>query len=1212
MPNFSELKSNIINSHSLLDFFNFSLNIPVRSEGHCILAPHFIRSESHPSFAVYHDHAFDFTTHTHYNILDIYALATFGNNDFESILKAAEHFLGHPLNSTHSEQPSAYISQQQAFNNLIAQWHKNLIDNPSVELAEPFTSLIDYLHSRRISTKTIYDLKLGWCPENDQSIMRGRLIIPYYLHDTDNPVYANGRYMGCSLNSKDFPKYKKFWLNDPKYSLILKNCVWGLNSQRPGRIVKDTAVNPNTGETQTLETHHIKYDYLVIAEGCFDALAFYQEGYQVASSLGCGFSQDQKKELIQQCRHFADKGCKVFICLDNDSAGSQGTYNLALLLFKNRIPFVVGHLPKSIQATYEHHPHCGREVPIKDVSDYYSAGGDLERLIINAKAGVTVLAEHCRNDDELAALFQETAKLATTHDLLKLRNAAYNVMDDNGLVDYVDKVTGELRTVMDQKPRFNRSDVNFYFGQACKPLSDSDIAALTLKAHQLTYDTAGQFYEYMGGIWRAIHENIIERYISESVNQKINSGKMASVRKWLKSNLSVQGLQFNTKPIWCFRNGTLWLDEPDGIGNIIVDKDGHQSVRTQPANFKPSEPDDMSTIQMAYDYRYGVKNETLLRYISEWMGGAEDKQILLQQMAGYVLFAANTLQKFFYLIGDGANGKSTFLHILEKMFGKENCSSLQFHRFSSEFDTIALKNSRINICYDARTELGNAEDILKAVTSGDSIMAAHKGVDAEAFTTNAKIFVAANRYFSASDVSRGLLRRILFICFNQNFEGSNQKLNIEDEIQSDPAGMAGVFNWAYEGYKMLKRTGKFIETAEQLKLVEEFKAQLSPLMMFAREEMYTRFGCEIPEKDMYGVYSKWCIDNGEKRLSRTKFIYEIRQVLRTDGSAINAEGTDEQGLRVFIFPADTRAFQKTAQISLAQTSGTKGTADAYSGELPDNAGGVAGPREDSTALSQEERKVARLQKVLDEILKVSGVATVDMLPWYLLDTPDGRERARKVYADTLNMIRHGRVWNDAISPAKLDEVVEGGANAVRENNRWLYMYLAKNPDKIDEFITGIRKSSNPDTAAKTPSLVRSDLDTMMDDPDYVIDCGQFFTGCTNRQVWDFGWKLANALSKYGRNWQAVAEKTANAFSAFVAIRMFFRHEPKMKFLLPGFEEFIRDVLYTKFTIADDRDGTMTRIEDADTEAGSESDSQSQAKNDSGNGDATVSTEEEAY
>lgn len=1177
ISNFNTLKANIINSHSLLDYFRFDLNIPVRSEGQSILAPSFIRSESHPSFAVYSDHAFDFTTHTHYNILDIYALQYFGSNDFPNILKAAEHFAGHSFSDAQNA-PSQYTQQLADFSDLILQWHKNLLANPLIWHDGSQIPILDYLAKRRISTDTIKKLKLGYCPENSKHPMFDRLIIPYYLDDScAQPVYANGRYMG---RNQTCPKYKKFWLDDPKFSLFLKNYVWGLDSQHPGRIVKDVSYNPDTQEQFTLETHHIKYDFLVIPEGAFDALAFWQEGYQVGSSLGCNFSHEQKKELLQSCRHYADKGQKVFLCLDNDNAGSNGQYDLALFLFKNRIPFVVGHIPQCFTVSLEGHPQYGQSIKVKDVSDYYSAGGDLESLIHNAKPGVAILADHCRNERELAQLFNDTAKFADKLDLFNLRQAACNIMDDNGEVEYLDKKTGEIKTIMDQRPRFPKSTVNFLYSMAAQPLMDNVIAEMTAKAHQIMYDTVGQFYEYSGGIWRTVHDLIIQRYVADTMGGKLSSNKINAVCKYLKIMFATQGLQFNTKPIWVFRNGTLWLDKPDGI-TFTGQVSGVTYKQAKPDNFTESSPDDMATIQMNYDYIYGAVNNTLLKYIHDWTGGVEDKQILLQQMAGYVLYAANTLQKFFYLIGDGANGKSTFLQVLENLFGKDNCSSLQFHRFHSEFDTIALKNSRLNICYDARTELGGAEDILKAVSSGDSIMAAHKGVDAEKFTTNAKVFVAANRYFSASDVSRGLLRRILFVCFDQNFEGSGAKTDILDEIKRDPGGMAGVFNWAYDGYKMLKKNGGFIETEEQKKLIEEFKKQLSPLMMFAREEMYSRFECEMPEKELYQIYGKWCIANGEKKLSRTKFIYEIRQVLRTDGSAIKADDRDEFGLCIFRFPKAPEGYKGSTQIQEPEIARTQKSADAYSGELSGDAGELSGTSESSETLQEESRQVKttaeerrkfRADEVLNAILEQTGSASADNLQWKIMDTPEGREKAACVFNDCVNLVRHSMPWRDVINPFKRSEAHNCSADSVREDNKFLFMYLAKNPDKIDEFISGVKKK-------KTYSAGSTDgLNEMMHNPDYVHERGSF-KGCTNQQIWDYGWQYVNALSKMGRRWQECAERDIRMFRVYEAMSAYFMHEPDMKFMLPGYQDFLADVVYTKFQIADDEQGTMTPIND---------------------------------
>ena len=1077
---FSQLKQLISSTYSCFDFCRFDLNLPLRTPGQCILAPHFIRSESHPSFAVYDDHAFDFSTNTHYSILDLYALYHFGNNDFDSLCKAAEQISGKSIGKPSSELQDTYVAQHQALNNIFARWHQNLLNNPIVYPNGNEIHILDYLSERRISIDTVKALKLGFVTHDDPDMpyMHDRLIIPYFLYDTDNPVYANGRFM-AGLPDKNNPKYKKLSLNDSRFSLILKNSVWGVHSQHPAVSINDTRINPNTGLQEKLETHHIKYDFLVISEGTFDTLAFWQEGYQLASSLGCGFSDEQKKELIQECKHYASKGKKVFICLDNDKAGSNGQYNLALLLFKNRIPFMIGQLPRSLTVSRESAPDFGSTVDIKDVSDYYSAGGDLAELLLNAKPGVSILAEHCRNEHDLEALFTETAKLATKSDLQALKNAACNIMDDNGEVEYIDKKTGEVKYIMDKKPRFSRATVNFYFAIACQPLMDYVIADLTTKAHQLMYDTAGQFYEYSAGVWRTVHECIVKRYIMDALGGKINSGKVSNVYRYLQNSLAVENLVFNTKPLWCFKNGTLWIDEPDCMETLVVNEDGSKEKRITPKNFKPSKPDDMSSIQLNFNYKYGAVNHTWLKYISEWMAGQEDKITLLQQMVGYIFYASNTLQKFFYLIGDGANGKSTFLHTLEALFGKQNCSSLQFHRFSSEFDAIALKNSRLNICYDARTELGGAEDVLKAVTSGDTVMAAHKGVDAEAFTTNAKIFVAANKYFSASDVSKGLLRRILFLCFNQDFSGDSQKTNIEDEIKNDPAGLAGVFNWAYDGYKMLKASGKFIETEEQKALVEEFKTQLSPLMVFARECMYPRHAQFATEKVLYEAYSEWSQENGEKKLSRTKFIYEIRQVLRTDGSQITAQRDKESGLWVFKFPAATQQITQESE-----------DYDAYENY------------EDFESREKVQSKEA-----------------------------PANEESANAHSDVLHD-DEGRINPEASAHSKA---------------------LQKDKRKV----------------ARKPEV---DIDA----PDYVNQ-DHPFKGWTNREVWKYGYKCVEFISREGAYWKEFAREHVKGFKVYAAISQWGNLKGKGELLdemLPGYWEFLREEILPNYEIADDEIGTL--------------------------------------
>ena len=50
--------------------------------------------------------------------------------------------------------------------------------------------------------------------------------------------------------------------------------------------------------------------------------------------------------------------------------------------------------------------------------------------------------------------------------------------------------------------------------------------------------------------------------------------------------------------------------------------------------------------------------------------------MLLEEVIGYTFYRRNELRKAFILIGDKANGKSTFLDMIKNVLGEENVSAL--------------------------------------------------------------------------------------------------------------------------------------------------------------------------------------------------------------------------------------------------------------------------------------------------------------------------------------------------------------------------------------------------------------------------------------------------------------------------------------------------------------------------------------------------------
>lgn len=889
LAHWQQLAREVKSSTTCPDFLN-SIGVHVPRPGASIITPPFIRPGSDsPSFGVYDSLCTDFVTGKKYDVIDLDALHSFNGNKTHALEHLAGRKLPHINNLPLSD---VYNSQAAAFSERIDFFHSELLKNPTVSPNGRPIPILDYLQSRGISLDLAKKLKLGFSPK------RNRLIIPFF-NKHHQPVYLSGRDMSGLAGKTDpagrcIPKYWYISLQNQDFAEILDKCIFGIDSIRPGFVEPDTYYDAELQQIVKLSTHHIKYDYLAVTEGMFDVISFRAQGWAAVSGK---IASHQEKEFLDICRQYTDKGQKIFVCFDNDRPGQDFQKKTELLLFKHGIPFSAGHLPDKLTVSAEKHPQFGQEISIKDVSDYYAAGGSLDELVANARDGMAEIASLCKNEDELEERFKEGARSCEHWELHKLKNAAVSILDPTGRMTA--KVTPEgVKEVPEYAHRFDPKNVGFMYAEALRPMQDCDIAKVVEQRHNLVYDTLGQFYEYRKGVWTAQNDIIIQQHIVRAMHGHISAQKTAGVCKYLKIDLA-DTIQFNTKHNIVFQNGTLWLDEDA----VEFYDDPQNPLYKMPKNFKPSRPEDMSTLQLSYRYDPLARNKAIERAAREWTNNPdgspnEEKYRLLKQIFGYILFVRNTLQKFFVFKGDGANGKSTCMHCIEAILGKQNTTSLQLSRLSSEFDPIMLKNSRVNLCYDAQASIEGAQEVLKALMGGDSITAAKKGVDAESFTTNAKFIVSANKFFSATDVSKGLLRRMLFIAFDNEFKPKAGEDTIEEEIMAD---LPGLFNFAYEGYKDLKQTGYFCETAEQAELLEQFREQLSPLILFAREEMYKMPGDVVmSEKELYFIYREWCRTNGEKAMGRTKFIPEIRQVIRTDGNVIPDPQRDA-GTRQWIF-----------------------------------------------------------------------------------------------------------------------------------------------------------------------------------------------------------------------------------------------------------------------------------------------------------------------
>lgn len=564
-------------------------------------------------------------------------------------------------------------------------------------------------------------------------------------------------------------------------------------------------------------------DLLVIAEGAFDALSFAQENHSVISAITGHFSREQLPTALGIAKSYK----KVFLVYDNDkisNAGEKFTIKMARILIENRIPCVVGSVP----------------VTYKDISEYYADGGDLSAIINSAVDGAEFLASKITDPSE----FEQFARKVCRY------------MSKPSVDMFFKKIT------------FTDTFDADWLKSLCKdcksaPL-DKIIADEITANHKLLYNEKISFYEYNGRFWTMRTDTEIAAYITAALGPYSTGSKITSILKVIKSAVVTDKL-FNVQPVINFINGTLEI-EPE-------------------INFREHRSTDLCTYCLDYPYNPSIHSQEWHNFLNTVTDNDDKKICLLQELAGYVLFPDNRLQKCAVLIGSGANGKSVFLNVLTRIFGSQNVSNVEMSSLSQDFQVIQLMNSMLNISAETRTNVAGAESKFKQITAGDEISACYKGKDYITFRPRAKMFLACNEYVKSSDTTEGWTRRFCFVDFPMHFvENPNPDNPEERPIDRDielkltaTQQLTGIFNWVLNGYIMLRNCGYFSEPDDQKQITEEFKELSNPLIEFAKELHIEK---PTTNERLYEQYKDWCENCGHHSMARNTFSKRLGRVLK--------------------------------------------------------------------------------------------------------------------------------------------------------------------------------------------------------------------------------------------------------------------------------------------------------------------------------------------
>lgn len=391
------------------------------------------------------------------------------------------------------------------------------------------------------------------------------------------------------------------------------------------------------------------------------------------------------------------------------------------------------------------------------------------------------------------------------------------------------------------------------------------------------------WWQWDTGIWRQVSEKQIEiRVIGWAYEHCVKAPQKfwASVKGFFRGLVLIDD---QTKmPSWTglagLSSGAQWaLSCQDGILNLYQSLQGNREVISHT-------PDFFNGVKIPINVMEKAREPTVfLEFLDRIFEKNDEVIALVQEMMGYCLLAGNWKQTVFFLEGEGSNGKTTLLRILQEVLGEENCSKIPLADLGGRFHTCRTQHKLANFCPDEDESTKAIEGKMKAYVGGEAVYADVKHQAGVEFTPTAKIFVDHNRRLRFSDKSDGFWRRVRVIPFDYQIP-ANERDSRYVQVDEDWVfweELSGIFWWMVEGLKRLRSQPNFTLPAKCLAAADDYRKENNPPGMFLDDTVEVCVGSTIDQSGLYRLFKEWADDSGFGKMSIVKFNREVRAWYKT-------------------------------------------------------------------------------------------------------------------------------------------------------------------------------------------------------------------------------------------------------------------------------------------------------------------------------------------
>lgn len=266
----------------------------------------------------------------------------------------------------------------------------------------------------------------------------------------------------------------------------------------------------------------------------------------------------------------------------------------------------------------------------------------------------------------------------------------------------------------------------------------------------------------------------------------------------------------------------------------------------------------------------------------------EELRKTLEEILGHILLTSKFPPHVFFFVGNGNNGKSTFLEMINNFVGNLG-QNLSLDAFNDATSVASLIGKLVNCTDETDGIFIDKCKGFKSLASGNTITVRPIYSQPTKVQNTSTLIVSTNNMPKFYDRTYGFYRRLVIIPFD--FKITEKIANLDELLSTDNA-KSYILNLALNGVKRIKENDYKITKNEILdKALEDYKTDGDDIAVFVKEH---KIDGRI-NREVYNEFLDYCEEIGTYTISLPSFTSRLKDF----GYVSTTTTIDKQAVRVY-------------------------------------------------------------------------------------------------------------------------------------------------------------------------------------------------------------------------------------------------------------------------------------------------------------------------